>query len=278
MHRRRRGYRPVSRRRREERRRTVKRRALIAAGVLLLAGMAMAQPLRESLLSAVRRAVDAVQAAALSSSAQAQVTLPRRTVYALQLGAYDNGKHAQDELVRLSEEGVLSVIWQREQMRLVCDASESKGKLEVDAAGGRDAWVISEEMPEVALRVSAGAASLDAVRSLLLLPDALFLKLCVGEKPLGETVAYAREAALPAQSAYPDNALYTQLAQSLVNWCNLMAGTIESHGEAAAKSYARVTMCTLCRELRLALTGQSEASTASAQRTPSTAAEVMPPA
>ena len=275
MHRRRRGHRPVSRRRREERRRAVKRRAMIAAGVLLLAGMAMAEPLRESLLVTAQRAVGAVQTMAVSGSAQAQVMLPNRTVYALQLGAYDNGKHAQDELVRLSEEGVLGVIWQREQMRLVCDASGSKGKLEADAAGGRDAWVISEELPQVALRISAGTTDLDAVRSIILLPDALFEKLCAGAEPLGETVAYAREAALPAQNAYPDNALYTQLAQSLVNWCGLMDRTLEQADEADARSYGAVTMCMLCRELRQAL---SASSTASAQRTPSTAADVMPPA
>ena len=251
---------------------------MIAMGVLLLAGMAMAQPLRENLLSVVGRAMDAVQAAALSSSAQAQVTLPKRTVYALQLGAYDNGRHAQDELVRLSEDGVLSVIWQREQMRLVCDVSGSRGKLNDAAAMGRDVFVITEELPEVSLQVSAGAASLNAVRSFLLLPDALFGNLCDGSEPLSKTVERARASALPAQKAYPDHALYTQLAQSIVNWCNLMDSIRESHGDAAAESYARVTMCTLCRELRLALTTQSEASTASAQRTPSTAAEVMPPA
>ena len=251
---------------------------MIAIGVLMLAVMAMAQPLRESLLLTLKRVAGAVQAIAISGPAQTQVTLPSRTVYALQLGAYDNGKHAQDELVRLSQEGLLAVIWQKEQMRLVCDASEGKGKLDTGAAMGRDAWVISEELPEVSLIVTAGSASLDTVRSLLLLPDALFAKLCDESWSLAKTVEHARDAATPAQRTDPDNALYSQLAQSLVNWCNLMDSIRESHSETAAKSYARVSMCTLCRELRLALLQQSEASTASAQRTPSTAAEVIPPA
>jgi len=278
MRTRRRGHRPVSRHRREERRRTIRRRAMIAVGVLLLAGMAMAPQLRESLMDAADRAMGQVAAMALPSAAQTQITLSERTVYALQLGAYDSGERAQNELVRLSGEGTLCVIWQREQMRLVCDAAGSKGKLASDAARGNDAWVIQDELPEVVLRVSADAQSMDAVRRLLTLPDALFERLCAEPEALGMIIAQAREEALLAQHAHPDNALYTQLAQSLVNWCSLMDSARESYGEAAATSYARVTMCTLCYELRQALKAQSAASTASAQRTPSTAADVMPPA
>jgi len=248
---------------------------MIAAGVLLLAGMAMAPQLRESFMDAVYRAMGAVQAMALPIAAQTQITLPKKTVYALQLGAYDSGERAQNELIRLSGEGTLCVIWQREQMRLVCDAAGSKGKLASGAAQGNDAWVIREELPEVVLRVSADAPSMDAVRSLLTLPDALFERLCAEPEALEAIVAQAREEALLAQHAHPDNALYTQLAQSLVNWCNLMDSAREGHGDAPAASYARVTMCTLCYELRQALIAES---TASAQRTPSTAADVIPPA
>ena len=251
---------------------------MIAAGVLLLAGMAMAPQLRESLADAVHRAMGAVQAMALPMAAQTQITLPEKTVYALQLGAYDSGERAQNELVRLSGEGVLCVIWQREQMRLVCDAAGSKGKLVSDAAQGNDAWVIQDELSEVVLRVSADAPSMDAVRRLLTLPDKLYEQLCAEPEALEAIIAQAKEEALPARDAHPDNALYTQLAQSLVNWCDLMDSTRESYGQAAAMSYARVTMCTLCHELRQALLAQSAASTASAQRTPSTAADVMPPA
>lgn len=270
-------HRPVSRRRREERRRVIRRRAMIAAG-LLLAGMAMTPQLRGRLADAVHGAMEAVETMAMPGAAQAQITLPKKTVYALQLGVYDNGEHAQDEQTRLTGEGIRCVIWQREQMRLVCDAALSKGRLDGDAAQGNDAWAIREELPEVVLRVSAGAESMDAVRSLLTLPDALFDMLCAKTADLEGIVESARKDALEAQQTHRDHALYTQLAQSLVNWCDLIDGTREACGQETAQSYARVTMCTLCYELRQALMAESAASTASAQRTPSTAADVMPPA
>ena len=56
-----------------------------------------------------------------------------------------------------------------------------------------------------------------------------------------------------AAGSHPDHALYTQLAQSLANWCALMEKTMQETDERSARSYAAVTMCTLCRELRLAL-------------------------
>lgn len=255
--------------------RLIRRRAMIAGGVLLLAAMAMAQPLREGIADIAARGMDAVQTLAWSYAAQAQITLPERTVYALQLGAYDNGEHAQREMVRLCGGGTLCVIWQRAQMRLVCDAAESRERLNMDAAQGADAWVIRDELPKVVLRIDADAGAIDAVRDLLTLPDTLFAALGAQEEEFAALVASAREAAQKAQGAHPENALYTQLAQSLVNWCNLMDSTVSSHGEAVARSYARVTMYTLCCELRQALIAES---TASAQRTPSTAADVMPPA
>lgn len=263
---------------REERRRILRRRAIIAAGVLLLAGIAMAQPLRENLTGLIARGMTAVQTMALPAFAQAEITLPQKTVYALQLGAYDNGAHAQDELVRLGEKGVRCVIWQREQMRLVCDAALAKGKLDTGAAQGCDAWVLQDTLPEVVLRAHAQAGELDAVRSLLTLPDQLFASLCTQGEALGSLIAAARGEAERALGAHTEHALYTQLAQSLVNWCNLMDSTMDAYGEEATRSYARVTMCTLCCELRQALQAQSAASAASAQRTPSTAADVMPPA
>ena len=277
MRTRRRRYRPVSRRRREEQQRIIRRRAMIVAGVLLLASMAMAPQLRESIASAVQRAYGTVQTMA-SGKAQAQIILEEKKVYALQLGAYDNGEHAQRELSRLIGEGVLPVIWQREQMRLVCDASESKRTLSLDAAKENDVWTIQDTLPEVALRVSADAQALSAARDLLTLPDRAFEQLCTEPEKIRENLALIREEASRAQGAHPDNALYTQLAQSIVNWCNLMDSTQKTHGDQAAASYGRVTMYTLCYELRRELMTQSAASTASAQRTPSTAADVMPPA
>ena len=94
-------------------------------------------------------------------------------------------------------------------------------------------------------------------------------------------IGHAKEQAAAALSMQPEHELYAQLAQSIDGWCTLMEDAMKTYGESGAISYARVTMCTLCRELRKELlneAAQSEASTASAQRTPSTAAEVMPPA
>lgn len=250
---------------------------MIVAGVLLLASIAMAPQLRARIADAVRRASGTVQTIA-AGKAQVQIVLEEKKVYALQLGAYDNGEHAQREQNRLIGDGILPVIWQREQMRLVCDASESKRTLSSDAAKGNDVWTIQDTLPEVALRISADAQTLSAARALLTLPDRVFEQLCTEPEKIEENLAFIREEANRAQGAHPENALYTQLAQSIVNWCNMMDSTRETHGDQAAASYGRVTMYTLCYELRRELLAQSAASTASAQRTPSTAAEVMPPA
>ena len=153
-----------------------------------------------------------------------------------------------------------------------------------EAAGGEEAYVIADPWPEVSLRLSAGEAELGDVQAMLCMPDHLFDRLLQSEaeEPLERIVQQAAEAAEQALTAHPENVLYTQLAQSLSNWCTLMedAGT-QLDGQ-AARRYAAVSMGTLCRELRMALLGSadqaSEESTASAQRTPSTAADVMPPA
>lgn len=261
--------------------RTLRRRVLIAAGIVLLAGLAMPQELRTTLMDAARRGLHAVQVFALPQGAQAEITLPEMNVYALQLGAYDSGERAQDELTRLGGEGTLCVIWQREQMRLVCDAAQRKGSLAAEAAQGHDAWVIEEKMPEVVLRVNADTAALEAVRELITLPDLLFAKLCTGGEELQQLTQQTREKASRALSEHPDHLLYAQLAQSLSNWCALIEEMQRAYGEARALCYARVTICTLSYELRQVLIEagvQSAASTASAQRTPSTAADVMPPA
>ena len=262
--------------RQREARRRRRRRLWIAAAVALLAVAAMAPQAREALLTWARSGVAAVSAA-MPRSGEAQVTLPLQRVYALQLGVFDSGERAQGELQRLSEGGVPCVIWQREQMRIVCDAALSREELEVAAAQGREACVAEETLAEVVLRVEAQSGALAGVRALLLLPDSLLVALG-GEEPLADLLEHTQAQAASALSAHPEHALYTQLAQSLCNWCALIEGTLDTQGEAVARSYARATICTLCYELRRVLTEDSAASTASAQRTPSTAAEVMPPA
>ena len=248
--------------------RTVRRRVMVAAVVAMLAGMAMTPQLQQSLREFVRQSARAVQTLALPQETQDEITLPRMTVYAMQLGAYDNGEHALTQQKQLAAKGINCVIWQRMQMRLVCDAALRREAMRAEAAMGLDAWIIEEELPEIMMRVSAGAQEMDAVRALLTLPLA----------PLVESTRRQAEAAL---AAHPEHALYAQLAQSLTSWCRLMDDALAVQSEAAVAQYARVTMCTLCYELRQALlsdAAQSAASTASAQRTPSTAADVMPPA
>lgn len=265
----------ISRRQREARRRRRLRRFCIAAAVAMLCVAAMAPQLRTHIIVWLRGGVDTVAAA--FASAQAEVTLPKRQVYAIQLGVYDSGERAQSEMQRLTEAGVPCVIWQREQMRIVCDASTARDGLQTAAAQGQEAYVVQETLGEVALRVSADGARMGETRALITLPDELLTALSEKKEALPDLIARTRTQATAALTAHPEHALYTQLAQSLVNWCQLIERTREERGEEVARSYAGVTICTLCYELRQALL-QSAASTASAQRTPSTAADVMPPA
>ena len=66
-------------------------------GVLLLAGAAMAQPLRDRLLQAGRAGLAAVQTFASSTPEEAELTLPEIGIWALQLGVFDSGERAAQE-------------------------------------------------------------------------------------------------------------------------------------------------------------------------------------
>ena len=262
--------------RQREARRRRRRRLWIAAAVAMLALAAMAPQLRGKLTAWARSGVQAVSSR-LPRSGEAQVTLPERQVFALQLGVYDSGERAQSEQQRLMAAGVPCVIWQREQMRIVCDAALSREALADAAAQGREACVTEETLKDKNSPFARIPAALEGVRTLLLLPDEL-LGALAGDEPLTALLERTRAQAEAALAAHPEHVLYTQLAQSLCNWCALIEGTRSVQGETVARGYARATVCTLCYELRRTLIAQSEASTASAQRTPSTAADVMPPA
>ena len=252
------------------------RRLLAALMVAGLGVLAMAPGLRAH-LSGMLKAAQVLK----QEESQAEITLPAMTVYALQLGAYDNGEHAQAHQTRLQQSGIPCAIWQREQMRLVCDAAIARSSLDVKSAMGEEAWVVADALDEVTLRIRTESTHIAAAHTLLTLPDRLFEALGRGERELTMLIEETRETAQAAVHAHEENLLYTQLAQSLINWCALMEHAIEAYPKENAMAYARVTMCTLCSELRRVLTaqgGQSEESSASAQRTPSTAAEVMPPA
>lgn len=260
-----------------ERAKRRRRRAAALLLVLTLTGMAMTPQLRAQLLAWLRSGVKAVAAAALVRQESAQVCLPAMRVYALQLGAYENGERAKEEMQRLHAQGVPCVILQREKMRIVCAVGSKRAALDQVAAKAQEAYVIEDALGEVTLEIHADASRIDAVRHLLTLPDAL-LGALEGEEPLADILARTLETAQAAKRSYADHALAAQLAQSLENWCALIQGMMTER-EDDARAYAGAAMYTLCEALRqAALHTQSAPSTASAQRTPSTAAEVMPPA
>ena len=257
-------------------RRRKRRAARWRKGVLAIAGsigvltlLVIRQPIWESVHGFVR------DTQAFSQSAQIEMTLPAYDVYALQLAVFDSGERAASELKRLQEQGVRCVIWQREKMRIIADAALSREALDMDAAKGREAYVISDALEEVSLRLSADAVGAAQARELLETPDRILRQLAQRETPVDAIVSQTKALAEAALDAHPENALYTQLAQSLLGWSSLMEKTIKDAGESETASYGAATMGLLCRELRQALIASS---TASAQRTPSTAADVMPPA
>ncbi|MBE5799920.1 MAG: hypothetical protein E7321_08230 [Clostridiales bacterium] len=236
----------------------------------LCAALMMAEPIKEKLASV------AADVQTFAQSTQQELTLPEYDVYALQLAVFDSGERAASKALQLRSDGVRCVIWQRERMRIVVSAAFSREELDASAARGHEAYVIRDTLPEVSLRLSAQMGEAARAKRLLETPDALLgMLLQDNEVPMREIIAQAEAIAGKELDTHPENTLYTQLAQSIVNWCDLMETTLEEADEATARSYGAVTMCTLCRELRQAL---SAPSTASAQRTPSTAADVMPPA
>ncbi|MBR5288748.1 MAG: hypothetical protein IKU34_09210 [Clostridia bacterium] len=266
------------RREKREQGRRMRRRALTAGAVLALCAMAMTPELRLKIAQTAKNGVSAVQTLA-SAVREVEITLPEMTVYALQLGVYDNGERAQSEQQRLNKQGVQSIIWQREKMRIVCSAAKSKAALDLRAADGNEAYVISDTMPQVRLRIRCESGKEEEAAAFIRLPDTLLDELMGGEgRALQQITADTRTLAERALEEHPEHLLYTQLAQSLINWCELTEASAENE---TAHGYASVMMYTICREWRMALLedySASAESTASAQRTPSTAAEVMPPA
>ena len=209
-------------------------------------------------------------------SVQQEITLPEYDVYALQLAVFDSGERAASELERLQRLGVRCVIWQRERMRIVADTAFSRDALNVNAAKEQEAYVIRDTLKAVSLRLSADALSVAEAKVLFELPDKTLRSIIEDvQMPLDQIAEDVRAAAQQALPTHPENELYTQLAQSLVSWSALMKSALEESDEKEVRSYGAVSMCLICRQLRQAL---SALSTASAQRTPSTAADVMPPA
>lgn len=238
----------ITDRRRRQRAMRLRRRLMIAGGVLLLGALAMAPGMREKLSGAMQ----AVQT--FGESAQLELTLPQREIYALQLAVFDSGERAASEAQRLQSEGVRCIVWQKEKMRIVVSAAFSRDALDREAAMGHDAYVIEESLEAVTLQLSGSARALEEAKALLEMPDDVLKRLLAQDGGTLESIlADTGAAAQRAVNAHPDNALYTQLAQSLINWCALMDAAMAETQAQQARSYAAVTMCTLCRELRLAL-------------------------
>ena len=261
----------VMQRQRKRRAALLKRRmmmAALAAGVIAALGFS---PWMQTQIIALTGNVQT-----FSQSLQQEITLPGYDVYALQLAVFDSGERAASELQRLQALGVRCVIWQRERMRLVADTAYSREALNRASAKGQEAYVIRDTLQPVSLRLSADSAGVAEAQLLLELPDRTLERILTEpDTAIAQITEEVKLIAAQALGAHPENELYTQLAQSLAAWCDLMQKALEESGEADIRSYGAATMYTLCRDLRQAL---SRLSTASAQRTPSTAADVMPPA
>ena len=198
---------------------------------------------------------------------------------ALQLGVFDSEERARSEQQRLREAGIPCVIWQRDKLRLICDAAAAKEALDHSVAGGNEAYVVRDTLQAVSLRIRCAADQTQEAAAFLSLPDDVLTTLLSPEGEKLETTLWnVQKKAQQALEAYPENALCTQLAQQLLDWCELIR---EEKDESSARCLAAISMCSICREWRNALLASYSASaesTASAQRTPSTAADVMPPA
>ncbi len=242
-------------RRREKRKRGIRmrRRAMTAGIVLLLCAMAMTPELRMKIAQTAKNGADAVQTLAAGTEEKIEITLPEMTVFALQLGVYDSGERAASQQKSFDQQGVRCIVWQREKMRIVCSAAKSRDALNMRAARGNEAYVITDTMPKVPLRIGCAAGEREETAAFIRLPDALLDELMgETERTLAQITADTREKAQRAMAMHPEHLLYSQLAQSLINWCEL---TDAAAGEETAKAYAAVMMYTICREWRMALLG-----------------------
>lgn len=209
-------------------------------------------------------------------SQQMEMTLPGYDVYALQLAVFDNGERAAAQMQHLHSQGIRCVIVQGERMRLIADVALSRQALQSRAAKGHEAYVLRDTLQAIPLRLSADSMGIARAKRLLETPDALLHAIVKKpESSLRDIVNQAVRIADESLGTNTENMLYTQLAQSLNNWSVLMQKTLEEADETDARSYGAATMYLLCRQLRQALNASN---TASAQRTPSTAADVIPPA
>lgn len=228
-----------------QRREQAKRRRLVLGGIALVLVL-LAVP-----MDVVKKTMESVSAFAGLDEETTEMTLPRMEVYALQLGVFDSGELAQSEQKKMMEKNIPCIIWQREKMRLICAASTTEETLPMDAAGGYESHVIQETFPEVSIELSAGERDVQRAADFLRLPDDVFFKLISENDELESIIEYVRHEASREKLLHPENELYVQLAQSILNWCVLMEQMAARPVD--VRPYAAATMCTLCRELRQTL-------------------------
>ncbi len=270
----------ITARRRLRRRGTFIRRTAMTAGVvLLLCSLAMSDSLRDRLAELSQRGISAVYTFSEDAEDEIEETtveLSEITVYALQLGVFDSEQGAKAQQDRLAAQGVRCAAWQRDKIRLICSVAPERELLDLEAAGGNEAYIIRDTLARVKLRLSCAKNGANDAAAFVKLPDETLTALMKGEtaRDLAVNVRWQAEKAL---QAHPENELYIGLAKAMLAWCD--TAEMETD-ETASECFASVAMCTICREWRQTLTDYalSAQSTASAQRTPSTAADVMPPA
>ena len=224
-------------RQKRQRTRKIRNRVILILALLSLASAAMAPELRAYLTAKIH---SGVQAFADLRTSEIDLVLPEKKITLLQLGVFDNGESAQSERARLAGLGVPCAVWQDARMRLIADA----------AAQGMACFIAEETLARVDVSLSAGESDAQTAAELLHLPDETLSRL-EEDETLSDILADVQTRARRAVSAHPENTLYTQLAQSLVNWCALMEET-----PTGTRPYARATMALLCRELRRALVNQ----------------------
>ena len=234
------GKRRLTSRQRRQRAKIIRNRVITLAVVLMLAAAAMAPALREQLMQVIGRGIHAVQAFTALREGETVIVLEPIALYALQLGVYDNGERAQSEWQRLNQMGIPCAIWQENVMRLIAAVSDARESINPDAAKGQESFIIAKMLEKVEIKLSAEENSISAAAELM--------RLMKGRDTLPDILAKVREKAESAVGEHPENELYTQLAQSLLNWCALIERTDDN-----PYAYAGATMALLCMELRRTL-------------------------
>ena len=144
--------------------------------------------------------------------------------------------------------GIPCAIWQENVMRLIAAVSDARESINPDAAKGQESFIIAKTLEKVEIKLSAEENSISAAAELMRLPDETLIRLMKGRDTLPDILAKVREKAESAVGEHPENELYTQLAQSLLNWCALIERTDDN-----PYAYAGATMALLCMELRRTL-------------------------